>query len=63
MVGTDLCDCHLEILLASKVYQREMNKILHSLSGCEVYQDDVIVHGGITEEHDAQLEAVLKMNQ
>ena len=48
------------ISLASEVYQREMNKILHSLPGCEVYQDDVVVHGGTMEEHDARLEAVLK---
>ena len=37
-----------------------MNKILRDLPGCEVYQDDVVVHGSSMEEHDTRLEAVLK---
>ena len=48
------------ISLASEVYQHEMNKILRDLPGCQVYQDDVVVHGSSMEEHDTRLEAVLK---
>ena len=48
------------ILLASEVYQREMNKILRDLPGCQVYQDNVVMHGSSMEEHDTRLEAVLK---
>ena len=48
------------ISLASEVYQREMNKILCDLAGCEVYQDEVVVHGSSMEEHVTRLEAVLK---
>ena len=48
------------ISLASKVSQHEMNKILRDLFGCDVYQDNVVVHGSSMEEHDTRLEAKLK---
>ena len=51
------------ISLASEVYQREMSKILHDLPGCQVYQDDVVVHGGSMEEHDSRLGRSAAKNQ
>ena len=48
------------ISLASEVYQREMSKILRDLSGCEVYQDDIVVHAKSMEEHDSRLNAILE---
>ena len=50
---TDWCSPIVPVLKPREVYQREMNKILHSLPGCDVYQDDAIMHGGTMEEHDA----------
>ena len=48
------------ISLASEIYQREMGKILQGLEGCEVYQDDIVIHGKSMEEHDDRLQQVLQ---
>ena len=51
------------ISLASETYQREMSKILQGLPGCEVYQDDVVIHGKTMAEHDERLQQVLQRIQ
>ena len=44
---------------ASEVFQAEVASIIANLTGCIIFQDDIIVWGKTREEHDARLRSVL----
>ena len=50
------------ISLVSKVCQCKISKILRSLLGCEVYQNDV-VYSGIMKEYNVGFKSSAKVNQ
>ncbi len=48
------------ITIASEIFQRKMHEILDGVEGIAIYQDDIIVHGKSTAEHDMRLQLALK---
>ncbi|KAK2167308.1 hypothetical protein NP493_1280g00004 [Ridgeia piscesae] len=46
---------------APEIFQRKMSTLLEGLVGVEVIMDDILVHGRNREEHDARLNAVLRI--
>jgi hypothetical protein len=51
------------INIRAEVFQLQMQKVLHGLSGCDVIMDDILVWGNTIEEHDKHLDAVRKRVQ
>jgi hypothetical protein len=41
------------------IFQRVIDKLIHGLSGVRAYQDDLLVFGSSSEEHDSRLKALL----
>ena len=53
--------CRLPFGISSEIFQRKMSTLLEGLDGIEVIMDDILVHGRNREEHDAHLNAVLRI--
>ena len=55
--------CRLPFGISSgpEIFQRKMSTLLEDLGGVEVIMDDILVHGRNREEHDAPLNAVLRI--
>lgn len=49
------------ITSAPEIFQRKMTQLLEGLQGTHVIMDDILIHGKSEEEHDARLEAALKV--
>ena len=48
------------ITSASEIFQKKMTEMLRDLQGVEVIIDDILIHGKTREEHDKNLEDVLR---
>ena len=48
------------ITSASEIFQKKMKEMLRDLQGVEVIIDDILIHGKTREEHDENLENVLR---
>ncbi|KAK2173586.1 hypothetical protein NP493_866g01020 [Ridgeia piscesae] len=55
------CRLPFGISSATEIFQRKMPTLLEGLDGVEVAVDDILVHGRKREEHDARLNAVLRI--
>ena len=55
------CRLPFGISTAPEIFQRKMSTLLEGLDGVEVIMDDILVHGRNREEHDARLNAVLRI--
>ena len=55
------CRLPFGISSAPEIFQRKMSTLLDGLDGVEVIMDDILVHGCNMEEHDARLNAVLRI--
>ena len=48
------------ITLASEIFPKKMTEMLRNLQGVEVRIDDILIHGKTHEEHDKNLEDILR---
>ena len=55
------CRLPFGISSASEIFQRKMSAHLDGRNGVEVIMDDILVHGHSIEEHDARLDAVIRI--
>ena len=55
------CRLPFGISSALEIFQRKRSTLLEGLNGVEGIMDDILVHGRNREEHDARLNAVLRI--